>query len=220
MSALSPAIRVMTFSAVGGRHLRAIAWAGVVLSAVTAYVTVAGGLSERPWIAAMARVAIFAIPLAVGLWEWRQRPAGRMGPLIVAGSGVIFIFTLAGSSNPVLYSLGRIGDWVVEIGVLALMLAFPTGRFAERADRLLAYAGLLLVSVLFIPTALFVDSYPAPAPGVTCSHGCPPDEFNVVAQTPAVIHDVVTPVREALAVLLLVAVAVRLARRVTRASWL
>ena len=129
-----------------------------------------------------------------------------------------FLVALAGWSEPLPYSIGRVAGWLSEIGVAYLVLAFPTGRLPGRAERRLALAAALLVGVLYVPTALLVESYPSSAPFTTCLAACPENAFNVVQATPAWVSDVVLPLRETLAILLMVAILWRLAHRIAQAT--
>jgi signal transduction histidine kinase len=96
--------------------------------------------------------------------------------------------------------------------VMYLMLAYPDGRLAGHDRRL--YGGLvLLIAVLFIGSALFVEAYPANAPWGTCGSDCPPNAFLVLDAEPAFMADFVQPLRELLAVLLLIAIAASLVGR-------
>ena len=69
----------------------------------------------------------------------------------------------------------------------------------------MAAAGVAVVLVLYLPTALLVDSYPVPTPWADCGDGCPGNAFMVVASEPAFVGDVMLPLRDALIVALFVA---------------
>ena len=81
--------------------------------------------------------------------------------------------TLSQSEDPWIYSLGRVSGWLVEVALMYVILAFPTGRLPARVDRLLVAVGRARGAVLFLPTALLVDSYPVPTPWADCGDGCP-----------------------------------------------
>ena len=124
-----------------------------------------------------------------------------------------FLTTLANADNATLYSIGRVSYWVFEALLISLLLAFPSGRIERRLDRALVWFAVLLVLALYLPTALFVERYPVPTPSTGCDVGCPPNAFMVSGSEPAVIEDLVRPLREFLTVALFVMVAVRLAQR-------
>ena len=135
---------------------------------------------------------------------------------MVAGFGW-FLTTFAESSDEVLYSIGRVAGWVVEAGLVALILAFPSGRLNERVDRLLAGAAVALLVIFYLPTALLDGSFPVPSPYMSCDAGCPANAF-LIGSEPAFVGDVVVPVREVLAMLLFLAVSLRMGQRVARAT--
>ena len=75
-----------------------------------------------------------------------------------------------------------------------------------------------LIVALYVGSALFVDAYPLHTPWAFCNADCPPNAFMVVDRQPAVMDDVVIPLRELLGVVLLAVVTWWLARRLRTAS--
>ena len=61
------------------------------------------------------------------------------------------------------YSIGRVAGWISEVAIVYLLLAFPSGRLPGRVDRALVIAAALLIGLLYVPTALLVDAFPAPS---------------------------------------------------------
>ena len=49
---------------------------------------------------------------------------------VVAGA-LWSLTVLAQSQDPTLYSVGRIAVWVVELGLVYLLLSFPSGRLTS-----------------------------------------------------------------------------------------
>ena len=197
----------------------AVVVAGAAATVAAAGLTVAGSDAQNAWLAAVARAVVVGAPIAVGLYACRRRTTERFGRLLVFAGFFWFLTTLSEASNPVAYSIGRTAGWVVEPLLLYLVLAFPTGRLRGRTDRLLVAALAVLAATLFLPTALLVEGYPLPAPWTSCHvGGCPGNAFMLLAAEPAWIDDVVRPLREALAILLFVAVGVRLALRLRRST--
>ena len=78
-----------------------------------------------------------AAPVAVGCYAWYRRPQERFGVLLVAAGYGWFLTTLAESDVALLYSVGRIAGWFVELQLVYLTLSFPTGRLSGRIDRAL-----------------------------------------------------------------------------------
>ena len=191
---------------------------GLGLCAVTAAVTISGSTSDHAELEALVRVLTVAAPIAVGVYALQRPPFERFGGLLVLAGVAWFLTTLANSDQAVLYSIGRISGWAVEPVLVFLLLAFPTGRLESRLDRALVWATVLLVVALYLPTALLVERYPVPVPWATCESSCPDNAFMVSGSEPALIEDVVRPLREILAMVLFAAVAVRLAHRIHGAT--
>src|SRR3954451_17208581 len=192
--------------------------AAVAVGAVSVLVPVSGASSTTVFLETAARAVAVGLPVAVGLVAWRRPPFERFGRLLVATGAAILAVTLSLSDDAVLYSTGRVVHWGVEAGLVYLILAFPSGRLAQRVDRALATAAVLLVALLFLPTALLVETYPTPAPWVSCGAECPRNAFMVVAHEPRVIEQLVSPAQVLLAIGLFVAIIARLAGRVRGAT--
>lgn len=196
----------------------AIGAVGLGLTAAAAAITAANVEGEGSGLAAAARASMVAVPVAVGLYACHQRPAERFGRLLVAAGLASFLATLAESADAVLYSVGRVSGWVLLIGLIWLMLTFPSGRLTTRADRLLVGASAAILVLLYLPTALLADGYPVPSPYTSCDARCPDNAFFLLGVEPSFIGSVVVPVREVLTVLLFLTVTARLIERVRRAS--
>jgi signal transduction histidine kinase len=134
--------------------------------------------------------------------------------LILAGA-VWSLSALSASSQPALYSLGRVSQWLAELMLVYLLLAHPSGRFPGTADRVTFAAGVLLVGLLYLPTVVLARQFPQPSVWSTCVSTCPSSPL--ANSTAAVVSDVMVPVREALTVALFAAVAVAVIRRWQRA---
>ncbi|MGO9958349.1 MAG: sensor histidine kinase [Solirubrobacteraceae bacterium] len=138
--------------------------------------------------------------------------------LLVAGT-LWSVSALTASAEPVAFSIGHVSLWLAILAVDYLVLSYPTGRLAGATERDLFSAGALLIGLLFVPTAL-VGQFPHPTvwEPSTCSSGCPQNAFSLVGSTPAVVADVIVPLREVLAVVLFAAIAVAMVRRAQRAE--
>jgi branched-subunit amino acid transport protein len=199
-------------------RIAVLAAAGVAACGVAVAVALSGTDSSAPGLVAAARALTVGLPIGVGLYAWYRRPRTRFGPLLVAAGFGWFLTTFAESSNSVLYSIGRVSGWVVEVLLVYLVLAFPTGRLPARVDRVLVAAGAAMLVTLWLPTVLLGDSYPAPSWTTSCSDDCPANAFFLLDDEPAVIESLVRPLREAALALLFVAVSIRLGRRMRRAT--
>ena len=199
-------------------NLSALGSAGLVLTVVAAAIAGTSDLPENPTAAAIARGLMVAVPIAVGLYAWQRRPDERFGPLLVAAGFGWFLTTLAESSDSLVYSIGRVSAWAVEIGLVWLILSFPSGRLTSRLDRMLVAAGAALMALLYLPTAVLEQDYPVPAPYTSCTSGCPDNAFFLFDSEPGVVDAFFVPVRELLTLVLFVAVIIRVAQRMTGAS--
>jgi len=192
--------------------------AGLAACAVAAAVTASGSGSGDVALQAVARAVMVGAPIAVGLYARRQPATARFGSLLVLAGFGWFMATLSESHDPWIYSVGRVSGWLVEVVLIYLILAFPSGRLRANFDRALVATGGLLVLVLYLPTALLVETYPVPSPFADCSDGCPDNAFMVVANEPAFVGDVILPVRDTLIVALFLAATARIAWRMRTAG--
>jgi signal transduction histidine kinase len=201
-------------------HRRLLLAAGALTAALIAVsATVAlEGRAAHVELVAFVRASMVGLPMAAGIYAWHRRPSERFGPLLIAAGCLWFVTTLAESGDEVLYSVGRVAGWVVEVVLIYLVLSFPTGRLAGRPDRLLVGAGAVIVCLLYLPTVILVESFPVPNQYTSCTEHCPSNAFLVLDAQPAFVDDVVRPVRELLTIVLFAAVTARLTQRVRMAS--
>jgi len=199
-------------------RIAAAAVGGALLCCISVAVTLSGADSDQPALAAAGRALMVAAPVAVGCYAWHRRPGERFGPLLIAAGFGWFLTTLAESDDATLYSIGRVAGWLVELELVYLALSFPTGRLPERIDRILVWAVAAAIAALYLPTALFADSYPVPAPYTSCEDACPGNAFFVLDSQPGFVDSVLRPLRELVTVLLFLAVTARLAVRVRSAT--
>jgi signal transduction histidine kinase len=198
------------------RTAAAIAALGLALAATTALLAYTGN-DPHDLDAAAARAVMVFVPVGVGLRIWTHSPERRFGRLLVAAGVVTWLASLATSDQEVIYSVGRVATWVAELVLFALILAFPSGRLSGAADRVLVALMAVAVVALFLPSALLVGAYPAPATWTACVSDCPANAFQVVGHEPAWVDDVLRPLREVAIALVLAAVVARLALRVAAA---
>jgi signal transduction histidine kinase len=76
-----------------------------------------------------------------GLVAWWQRPANRLGLLMVLTGLTVFLTTLWWSQNPALQTIGQAVDLLAPVLVLHVFLAFPTGRLGGPVERGLVGTG-------------------------------------------------------------------------------
>ena len=197
------------------RATTAIAWTvGLALTGLAVVVTATSSSSTEPWAAAVARGTIVAVPIEVGVFARAWPPYRRFGLMLVLMGAGWSLAALAESNHGVPYSTGRVAAWIVEVGFVWVILAFPSGSLTGRWSRVLVAAFAVLMLVGYMPTVLLGDDYPTPSPWTECGADCPANAFQVVDSEPAFVSDGLRPAREALTMLIFLGVAGILASRV------
>jgi len=210
----APVLRRISGVIASGVALTALALCAVVVVALLA----GEESAEEPVQRGLLKAVVVALPVAAGLYAARSPRNARFGYMLI-GAGVVWALTaLAETSESLPYSVGRVAAWLIFPLLAYLMLAFPTGRLTGRVDRVLFGGIASLVALLYIGSAFFVEQYPAQTPWTACEAACPPNAFLLVSSEPAVMEDLVRPVRELLAVLLLGGVSAALVHRMRLAS--
>src|SRR3954468_5048070 len=194
---------------------------GVVAAAICAgavAIVASAAPAEQRFLRALTEALIIGLPVAVGLYATSSPRTVRFGRLLI-GAGFVWALTaLAESSESLPYSIGRVAAWLIFPVLVYLALAYPGGRIATGIDRRLFGGVALVVGVLYVGSALFVEAYPLDTPWASCTTDCPPNAFFVLNSQPAFIDDVITPLREGLGVVLLVGVSLSLVRRFRAAA--
>jgi signal transduction histidine kinase len=190
---------------------------GGLLACAAGLIALTGGMPHAEGLATRY-VMVVAIPIAVGLYAWRDGHHARFGRLLVLIGFAWFLPVLSASSDSLAYSVGRIAGWTVEAGLVYLVLAFPTGRLKTPVDRWLTLAAVALVATLYLPTVLIAETFPQPSQWTTCTADCPTNAFMVLNGEPGFLDAAIVPLRELLTILLVAAVTVRLGLRVASAT--
>ena len=154
----------------------------------------------------------------MGLYTWGTRPNERFGLLLAATGAALLVTTLSETSDSVLYSVGRIAGWLVELLVVYLILAFPSGRLTTHTDRTLVGAMSALVAVAFVPQIVLAESFSVPSPYTSCTADCPSNAFLVFDSEPGFVDTVLSPAASILLIAALVAVLLRLTSRIRAAT--
>ena len=191
--------------------LAALGAAGVALSAAAAWIAATGAGPAPRGPSAALHALVIAAPITAGLYAVYRHPRGRFGWLLIL-AGVLWSPTmLAESADSVLYSIGRVWVWFAELLLVYVVLVFPSGRLASRADRLLFRAGVLTVA-MFLLLAVLGD-FPTPNPWASCGTDCPPNALMLPSSEPGFVDAMLLPLTQALSVAVVAGVAVRLVRR-------
>ena len=154
-------------------RLYAIAAAGVVAGAGAAWLA-AHQPPDRPTEPdAVLTLVVGASLIGCGLASWQSRPENRLGPVMVITGFLWFAGQLSEASAPWLYTFGSAIQYVWAVGLVYLLLSFPSGRLQGRLDRSLMWAtvGLFCMQLLAM---LYGNKA-----GIRCP-GCPDNLLQVV----------------------------------------
>jgi signal transduction histidine kinase len=211
----TPIVSIVSIGARTGvaqrRLAAALAVAGAAV-AVLAAVIVAHGASPREAAGrTVLELVVIGIPIAAGLYAVHGGHDVRFGATLV-GAGFAWSLTALGESpDSLLYSIGRVGGWLVFPWLIYLTLAYPSGRVAGRVAGSLLVALNAVLVVMYLGSALLIRSYPTATPWASCAADCPSNAFMLPATEPAFMHGVQSA-RELLAVLLFAAAIAATAR--------
>lgn len=212
----------MPIRSVGGGNRRAVYFAAGLLATMTAttisVLVALGGTADHPARAAVTRALIVAVPAVAGLYGWYRRDQARFGAALAATSVLLFVTTLAESRDSTLYTIGRTAGWLMEIVLVYLVLAYPSGRLAARVDRLLVAAITVVVVVAFLPRLVLAQDFSVPNPYTSCAHACPANALFTLDHEPTRLVSILTIVGAIGAVAMMSAVVVRLWGRIAGAT--
>jgi signal transduction histidine kinase len=207
---------IVTATDVPGPRLRT----GTLVNSLTVSVTaclatiaaVAPALLSSPAGVRRTALPVFVSGLAVlfglGLSDLVRGRDSRFARAVVAAGTVWSLSALAASSESTLYSIGRVSYWLATLAVAYLLLSYPSGRLTETVDRVLFATIATLALLLYLPTALVVQEFPSPAAWSLCASECASNAFAIGGSTPALVSDVVVPLREVLTAVVFLAVPV------------
>jgi PAS domain S-box-containing protein len=143
--------------------------------------------------------------VAAGLVAWAREPANRLGRLLVLGGFAWLLAALSDADAPVVFAAGRLLFPVAYAVIVHLLLAYPSGRLASRADVAIVALAYLDATVLRLPWLMF-----EPLPSESCPD-CPTNAL-FVADRPG-LADAVDGLTSLLGVLIVAYVFVSFARR-------
>jgi signal transduction histidine kinase len=197
-----------------GRDLRhaglvALALAGVAATAAAAQLAYAGA-EGRPGLTAFARALCVGVPIAVGLYAWYRGENRRFGLVLMTVGAGWFVTTLAESDGEVAYTVGRTAGWLVELLIVYLVLAFPSGRLRDRVDQRLVEAMAAAVLVLFLPQLLLAETFSVPSQFTSCVRDCPGNALFAFDSEPAFVQGAMGPLGAVLVLVVMLGVLLRL----------
>ena len=201
-----------------GREPHLVALVGLAVAGVAATVGAAllahAGAESQPDLSAFARALMVAVPMAVGVYAWHRGPDSRFGlVLVMAGAGWA-VTTLAEADDSVAYTVGRTAGWVVELLIVYLVLSFPSGRLADRVDRLLVAAMAAVIAVFYGLQLVVADHFSVPSPFTSCIDDCPANALFTLEREPAFVDAVMRPLGAVLVLVVMTGVVLRLFARI------
>ena len=119
--------------------------------------------------------------LGCGLASWRARPENRLGPVMVLTAFAWFAGQLSEAFEPWVYTLGSAIQYVWVVGLIYLLLSFPSGRLAGRLDRWLMGA---VVRLFALQSLAMFDGNKA---GLRCA-SCPNNVLQVIHDNQQAMH--------------------------------
>jgi signal transduction histidine kinase len=215
-SGLPVASRLLTFRD-DRRGVLILAGAGTV-ACIAVSTAAATDAATSPGLVALAHATIVGLPIAVGLHAWYTGLNERFGLLLAGIGGWAFLTTLAESSDELLYTIGRMAGWGMELLLVVLFLAFPSGRLRHRTDRLLVAAMGIVLLTLFAPRLLLAERFEVPSPYTSCVRDCPANALFLLDREPALVDTVMRPLGVVAVLLVMVGVMARLRQRMVAAT--
>jgi signal transduction histidine kinase len=129
--------------------------AALAAGALTATLTLTGGVAESPSLQATLALIIGLSWCFTGFAEWRRRPGNRIGPLMVCLGFAWFASQLEYAEYAPLFTVGRLLT-ALHIAFFAhVLLAFPSGRLESRLARAIVVASYVDTTVVVWAGALF-----------------------------------------------------------------
>jgi signal transduction histidine kinase len=182
-----------------------------VVACVASIAAVVPALLSAPAGTGTTAIVVFVIGdgvlFGLGLSDLVRGRDSRFARIVVAAGGLWSFSALATSSQPTLYSVGRVSYWLVNVALVYVLLSYPSGRLTLSIDRALCVVALIVV-MLYLPTALIAQHFPSPGVWSRCVSDCPSNAFAFGHSTPALVRDFVVPLREMLTVAVFLAVPV------------
>jgi signal transduction histidine kinase len=137
----------------------------VVAVAACAGTAVLASLTEELYQPALRVLLVSWITLPfifAGIVAWRRRPDSAFGPLMISAGFATQLSILQWTNQPVLNTIGQLCDLLVAAVWLHVFLAYPSGRLAGRAERVVvitAYVAAVGLQVVILMLGGFDDRH-------------------------------------------------------------
>jgi signal transduction histidine kinase len=136
--------------------------AAVASCAVTAGLASVNGQLYQPALRVLL-VSWITLPyIFAGIVAWKRRPDSAFGPLMILAGFVIQLSILQWTNQPVLNTIGQLCDLLVAAVWLHVFLAYPSGRLAGRAERvvvIMAYVAAVGLQLVILMLGGFDDRH-------------------------------------------------------------
>jgi hypothetical protein len=203
---------------VGRRDASWLAVPGIAVCGLAVVVAASGVPADQAFGRGLLELLVIGVPMAAGIYALRTPLDVRFGVALLVLSVAWSLTALSVTSASVPYTIGRLTTFLVPLSVYYLLLVFPDGRCARGFDRALCGAVFALAAVFFFATAFFVEAFPVHMRWATCVTDCPDNALFVLDRQPAVMAEVVIPLREYLLVAVLAGLSVSMICRWRAAS--
>lgn len=118
---------------------------------------------------AVGGLLVWAVAVAVRL-RYPERPLSR---LLLLLAGTYSLQALVVSSNPYFFTLGRVARPAIELLLVWVMLAFPSGHLQGRREQAIVAAGAMAILTLWLPAVMLSPDISIAGPLVPCPPTCP-----------------------------------------------
>jgi signal transduction histidine kinase len=156
--------------------LSLVAVAGLVAGAAAVWLATQQPYGRPTEPGPVLELLVGASLLGCGIASWRARPENRVGLILVLTGFAWFAAQLIEASAPWMYTIGLAIQSVWVIGLVYLLLSFPSGRLTGRSDRWLVRLAIATTLGLQILAMLY---------GNRAGVGCPSCTDNLLQ----VVHD-------------------------------
>jgi len=183
---------------------------GIALAIIVVSVALESHVGDHLLIAAQGGVGmllVWSVAVAVHT-RYPERPLGILLFVLAFAYGLTGLIV---SSNPVLFTLARLARPAVEVILLWIMLAFPSGRLIRAAERRLVWAGALALLLLWLPSVLMSSTPQFVGPFLLCQENCPRNILQI-ANRPDVASSLIQAFRVCVVFILLAAIAILFVR--------
>jgi signal transduction histidine kinase len=172
---------------------RVAAWT-VALGLVSATVAIALTLTSdhvryRLGDAVFLAANLVGLSLAAAAWLVK-RPASWLGVALAVYAASMVLVSLQSVDQPLIYSLGVVGDWPFTAATFYVLVSFPTGRLTAWPEWVLMGIVMAVLAAFFLPYVLLSPSISGGHPLAECSAACPPNPLQVGSISAARLADI------------------------------